>query len=290
MTLQCDNMEGSEAKMKKTLILISIFIMMLVSCSGKKSSVNTTANKTIGLPNPVQESTAEDIAKELNVKFAVPDGAKNIRYSIVSGNLAQMDFILNEAECTARIKRDAESEDISGFYYNWSNETPCTVGENAGIAKWQITEVGEVVGICLWQNKASNLTYSVSMKKNADSEKLIALANAVYITGGAPMTYKMVSMAEGLEIAKNNPDAIIVDVRHDDEYKAGHIPGAVLLTMETITAETAAKVLLDKNQMILIYCRSGRRSKIAAQNLLDLGYTNLIEFGGILDYKGKVEK
>lgn len=283
-------MEGSEAKMKKTLILISIFIMILVSCSGKKSAVNTTANKTVGIPNPVQESTAEDIAKELNVKFAVPDGAKNIRYSIVSGNLAQMDFILNEAECTARIKRDAESEDISGFYYNWSNETPCTVGENAGIAKWQITEVGEVVGICLWQNKASNLTYSVSMKKNADSEKLIALANAVYITGGAPMTYKMVSMAEGLEIAKNNPDAIIVDVRHDDEYKAGHIPGAVLLTMETITEETAAKVLPDKNQMILIYCRSGRRSKIAAQTLLELGYTNLIEFGGILDYKGKVEK
>lgn len=265
-------------------------MIMLVSCSGKKSAVNANANKTIGLPNPVQESTAEDIAKELNVKFAFPDGAKNIRYSIIAGNLAQMDFILNEAECTARIKRDAESEDISGFYYNWSNETPCTVGANAGIAKWQITEVGEAVGICLWQNKASNLTYSVSMKKNADSEKLIALANAVYIAGGAPMTYKMVSMAEGLEIAKNNPDAIIVDVRHDDEYKAGHIPGAVLLTMETITEETAANVLPDKSQMILIYCRSGRRSKIAAQNLLDLGYTNIIEFGGILDYKGKVEK
>ena len=276
--------------MKKTLILILIFMIMLVSCSGKKSAVNAAANKTAGLPNPVQESTAEEITKRLNVKFAVPDGAKNIRYSMIAGNLAQMDFIWNEAECTARIKRDAESEDISGFYYNWSNETPYTVGENAGIAKWQITEVGEVVGICLWQNKASNLTYSVSMKKNADSEKLIALANDIYDAGGAPMTYKMVSMAEGLEIAKNNPDAIIVDVRRDDEYKAGHIPGAVLLTMETITAETAAKVLPDKNQMILIYCRSGRRSKIAAQNLLDLGYTNLIEFGGILDYKGKVEK
>ena len=276
--------------MKKTLILILIFMIMLVSCSGKKSAVNAAANKTAGLPNPVQESTAEEITKRLNVKFAVPDGAKNIRYSMIAGNLAQMDFIWNEAECTARIKRNAESEDISGFYYNWSNETPCTVGENAGIAKWQITEVGEVVGICLWQNKASNLTYSVSMKKNADSEKLIALANDIYDAGGAPMTYKMVSMTEGLEIAKNNPDAIIVDVRHDDEYKAGHIPGAVLLTMETITAETAAKVLPDKKQMILIYCRSGRRSKIAAQNLLDLGYTNLIEFGGILDYKGKVEK
>ena len=276
--------------MKKTLTLISIFMMILVSCSGKKYAVNAAANKTVGMPNPVHESSAEEITERLNVKFAVPDGAKNIRYSIIAGNLAQMDFIWNEAECTARIKRDAESQDISGFYYNWSNKTPCTVGENAGIAKWQITEVGEVVGICLWQNKTSNLTYSVSMKKNADSDKLIALANDIYDAGGMPMTYKMVSMTEGLEIAKNNPDAIIVDVRRDDEYKAGHIPGAVLLTMETITAETAAKVLPHKNQMILIYCRSGKRSKIAAQNLLDLGYTNLIEFDGILDYKGKMEK
>ncbi len=88
-----------------------------------------------------------------------------------------------------------------------------------------------------------------------------------------PMTFKMVSMAEGIEIAKKNPEAIIVDVRRDEEYKAGHIPGAVLLTMETITEETATKVLPDKNQMILISCRSGRRSKIAAQSLLELGYT-----------------
>lgn len=277
--------------MKKTLILIWIFMMTLASCSGKnKTGEKAPGKQTVGLPNPIHESSAEEIAEQLNIKFAVPNSAKDVRYSIIAGNLAQMDFIWNEAECTARIKRDAESEDISGFYYNWSNETPCTIGENAGIAKWQITEVGEVVGICLWQNKASNLTYSVSMKKNADSEKLIVLANAVYVTGETSMTYKMVSMAEGLEIAKNNPDAIIVDVRRDDEYKAGHIPGAVLLTMETITAETAAKVLPDKSQMILIYCRSGRRSKIAAQTLLELGYSNLIEFGGILDYKGKVEK
>ena len=127
------------------------------------------------------------------------------------------------------------------------------------------------------------------MLVSCSGKKLFALANDIYDAGDEPMTYKMVSMAEGLEIAKNNPDAIIVDVRRDDEYKAGHIPGAVLLTMETITEETATKVLPDKNQMILIYCRSGRRSKIAALNLLDLGYTNLIEFGGILDYKGKME-
>ena len=266
-------------------------MMTLASCSGKnKTADKAPAKQTVGLPNPIHESSAEEITKQLKVKFAVPDSAKDVRYSIIAGNLAQMDFIWNDAECTARIERNTETEDISGFYYNWSNETPCNVGENIATVKWQITEIGEVVGICIWQNRASNLTYSVSMKKNADSEKLAALANAVYVEEAAPKTFKKVSMAEGIEIAKNNPDAIIVDVRRNDEYKSGHIPGAVLLTMETITAETAAKVLPDKNQMILIYCRSGRRSKIAAQNLLDLGYTNLIEFGGILDYKGKVEK
>ena len=66
--------------MKKTLILISIFMIMLISCSEKKSAVNAAANKTGSLPNPVQESTAEDIGKELNVNFAVQDGAQNMRY------------------------------------------------------------------------------------------------------------------------------------------------------------------------------------------------------------------
>jgi len=107
--------------------------------------------------------------------------------------------------------------------------------------------------------------------------------------GENSVVYKNVSMDEGIRIAKDNPDAVIVDVRRAEEYKAGHIPGSVLLTMEKITEETAAKVLPDKNQLILIYCRSGRRSKIAAKSLLKLGYTNLIEFGGILDYKGEIE-
>lgn len=168
--------------MRKTFLLILIFVMVLTGCTGKNNASNQKGGEkmVVGLPNPIHESTAEEIAERLNVKFAVPDGAKNVRYSIIAGNLAQMDFIWNEAECTARIERDAESEDISGFYYDWQNETLCTVGGFNAVAKWQITEVGEVVGICLWQNKAANLTYSVSMKKNADSEKLAALANAVY--------------------------------------------------------------------------------------------------------------
>lgn len=118
---------------------------------------------------------------------------------------------------------------------------------------------------------------------------LFALAALVAMEADA-VGFKTLSMAEGIEMAKGNPKAVIVDVRRDDEYKAGHIPGALLLTLEKITKESAAKVLPDKSQMIFIYCRSGRRSKIAANKLLDLGYTNLIEFGGILDYTGPVEK
>ena len=60
--------------------------------------------------------------------------------------------------------------------------------------------------------------------------------------------------------------------------------------METISAESAAVVLPDKNQLVLLYCRSGRRSKLAAKSLVDLGYTNVIEFGGILDYTGELER
>ena len=118
---------------------------------------------------------------------------------------------------------------------------------------------------------------------------LFALSALVAMEANA-VGFKTLSMAEGIEMAKGNPKAVIVDVRRDDEYKAGHIPGALLLTLEKITKESAAKVLPDKSQMIFIYCRSGRRSKIAANKLLELGYTNLIEFGGILDYTGPVEK
>ncbi|NLK46584.1 MAG: rhodanese-like domain-containing protein [Treponema sp.] len=97
-------------------------------------------------------------------------------------------------------------------------------------------------------------------------------------------------MKEGIALSRNNPDSIIVDVRRPEEYGSGHIPGAVILTMEKINEETAQAVLPDKNQMILIYCRSGNRSKIAAQMLVELGYQNVYEIGGIFDYSGEIEK
>ena len=73
---------------------------------------------------------------------------------------------------------------------------------------------------------------------------------------------------------------IILDVRTEEEFAEGHIEGAILIPNDEIS-ETAEKILTDKDQLILVYCRSGRRSKLAAENLVALGYTNVKEFGGI---------
>ena len=103
------------------------------------------------------------------------------------------------------------------------------------------------------------------------------------------LTYKSVSMEDGLKMMDNSDGYILLDVRRPDEFAAGHIPGAVLFTNEEITKEKAEKLLPDKNQTVFVYCRSGRRSKEAAQKLADYGYTNVIEIGGILDYTGTLE-
>ena len=83
-------------------------------------------------------------------------------------------------------------------------------------------------------------------------------------------------------------DYIILDVRTPEEFKEGHIPDAVNVPNETIDEEEISE-LPDKEQMILVYCRSGNRSKQAAEKLAALGYTNIIEFGGINDWIGETE-
>jgi rhodanese-related sulfurtransferase len=104
----------------------------------------------------------------------------------------------------------------------------------------------------------------------------------------ASNSYKSVSPEEAEEIMKTQSGYIILDVRRPDEYAAGHIPGAINVANETIgTAEIPE--LPNKDQLILVYCRSGRRSKEAAEKLVKLGYTNIVEFGGILDWKGEIE-
>jgi rhodanese-related sulfurtransferase len=88
---------------------------------------------------------------------------------------------------------------------------------------------------------------------------------------------------------QQNDGHIIVDVRRQDEYDSGHIPDAILIPNESIDKEQP-KELPDLDQIILIYCRSGRRSKEASQKLADMGYTNTYEFGGIIDWTGEVVK
>ena len=76
-------------------------------------------------------------------------------------------------------------------------------------------------------------------------------------------------------------EVIILDVREQDEYDSGHIPGAVLLPVGSIDEDTAAEVIPEKDSTVLVYCRSGNRSKTASSALAELGYTNIYEFGGI---------
>lgn len=101
-------------------------------------------------------------------------------------------------------------------------------------------------------------------------------------------SYEQISQEEAKRIMDSDSDAIIVDVRRADEYASGHIPGAVCIPNETIE-ETAGKLLPDRDRLILVYCRSGNRSKQAAEKLCKLGYTNVKEFGGILTWEYDVE-
>ena len=106
---------------------------------------------------------------------------------------------------------------------------------------------------------------------------------------GTANSYRQVSMDEAVEMMKTETGYIILDVRRPDEYADGHIPGAINLPNEDIGTTEIPK-LPDKTQLIFVYCRSGRRSKEASEKLVKVGYTNIVEFGGILDYTGEIEK
>ena len=100
--------------------------------------------------------------------------------------------------------------------------------------------------------------------------------------------YVNITAEEAKQIMDTEEGYVILDVRTQEEYDQGHIPGAIVISHEEI-AEKADEVLTDKDQLILVYCRSGRRSKIAAEALVELGYTNIKEFGGIIDWPYEVE-
>ena len=93
-------------------------------------------------------------------------------------------------------------------------------------------------------------------------------------------SYQHITQEEAKEMM-DTQEVIILDVREQDEYDSGHIPGAVLLPVGSIDEDTAAEVIPETDSTVLVYCRSGNRSKTASSTQADLGYTNIYEFGGI---------
>lgn len=120
----------------------------------------------------------------------------------------------------------------------------------------------------------------------------VLLALALVLTGVtnfAPKTtgYRQVTTEEAVNIMQTEENYVILDVRTAQEFASGHIPGAALLPNGTIGTEDIP-LLPDKDQLILVYCRSGNRSKQAAEKLAQLGYTNIVEFGGINSWTGEI--
>ena len=124
---------------------------------------------------------------------------------------------------------------------------------------------------------------------------ILALAALLLLTGCAQKTdgagmvnsYTQITQDKAKEMMAKNDGHVVVDVRRQDEYDAGHIPGAILIPNESIGTEKP-EALPDLHQIILIYCRRGNRSKDAAQKLFDMGYTNVYEFGGINTWTGEI--
>ena len=116
---------------------------------------------------------------------------------------------------------------------------------------------------------------------------LMSFMAAISLTCYAKDSYTQISQDEAREMMEKDDGHIVIDVRRQDEYDEGHIPGAICVPNESIGCDSP-EALPDYDQIILIYCRSGRRSKEAAQKLVGMGYTNIYEFGGIIDWTGEI--
>lgn len=101
--------------------------------------------------------------------------------------------------------------------------------------------------------------------------------------------YKKITLEEAKELIDSDEDVIILDVRTEEEFKEGHIPAAINIE-DSILKDEADSKLPDKDATILVYCRSGRRSEASAKELIDLGYINIIDIGGIIDWQYETEK
>ena len=140
-----------------------------------------------------------------------------------------------------------------------------------------------VISVCILLVSCTN-DKSIGIIGGADGPTEIIVTEK-----GETAMYQQITQEEAKKIMDSGEEHIILDVREQDEFDEGHIPGAILISYTEI--ENKAETMIpDKNAQILVYCRSGRRSKIASESLAKLGYTNVKEFGGIIDWPYEVEK
>ena len=137
--------------------------------------------------------------------------------------------------------------------------------------------------LCIFLTACGNDS-SIGIIGGADGPTSIIIAEK-----GEKAMYQQITAEEAKKIMDSGEEHIILDTREQYEFDKGHIPGAILIPYTEIENK-AEEMLPDKNAQILVYCRSGRRSKIAAESLAKLGYTNVKEFGGIIDWPYEVEK
>lgn len=124
------------------------------------------------------------------------------------------------------------------------------------------------------------------MKKFIPILLLILMLTGCAGNGNQTDSYRQIDMDEAVAMMEQESGYIILDVRTPEEFAEAHIPNAINVPNENI-GESDIPELPDKDQLIMVYCRSGRRSKEASAKLVKLGYTNIVEFGGIIDWKGE---
>lgn len=143
--------------------------------------------------------------------------------------------------------------------------------------------LGALAGMYTFRHKTKKWYYTITVPLLL----VIQIAAAVLLLSSCGASYTQISQDEAMQMMQEQTDYLIVDVRRPDEFAESHIAGAINVPNEEITDEMP-ELLPDKDQLLLIYCRSGNRSKEASQKLADIGYTNVYEFGGINTWEGEI--
>ena len=169
------------------LLLASVCVIFCTSgCSSQKkknglpeADGRAAVGTALGIANPVVQSNPEEILEVLGIRFNEPEGASEVRYSIIGGKTAQMDFVWNGVECTARISGEPSFTDISGMYFSWKSEISTKIERCDAVVKLAESG-GSTTGVCMWYDTVPGLMCSVSMKNDATQELLESISRQVY--------------------------------------------------------------------------------------------------------------